>query len=134
MSAATRPNTNTPVATRGEWEEFRDELLQDPAARAEYARSYRHALFLRQLLQRLEAERVRAGLSKAELAHRVGVNPSAMRRLLTAETGNPTLKTMLGMFDALGLELSLTPSKDVVTRGETSTTSMEERETARASA
>jgi DNA-binding phage protein len=133
MPAATRPITDSNSEARGEWEEFRDELLRDPEARAEYARSYRYALFLRRLLQQLEAERVRAGLSKTELAHRVGVNPSAMRRLLTAETANPTLKTMLGVFDALGLEVSLTPSKSGATGDAPAATSAAERETALAS-
>jgi len=133
MSTATRSTTDQAIEGRGEWEEFRDELLQDPAARDEYERSYRHALFLRRLLQQLEAERVQAGITKTELAHRVGVNPSAMRRLLTAETSNPTLKTMLGVFDALGLEFSLTPSKGLVMRERITATSVEKRETALAS-
>ncbi len=76
---------------------------------------------------------MRAGMSKTELARRVGVNPSAMRRLLTAETANPTLKTMLGLFDALGLEVSLTSSRCTAAQGETSVTRSAERETARAS-
>ncbi len=133
MSTAAQLTTQQNIERRGEWEEFRDELLQDPAAREEYERSYRYALFLRQLLQQLETTRVQSGITKAELAHRVGVNPSAIRRLLTAETSNPTLKTMLGVFDALGLELSLTPSKRVMTREKITTPSVEERETALAS-
>ncbi len=134
MSTAMRSTTDQAPEVRGEWEDYRDALLQDPEARAEYARTYRDTLFLRRLLQQVEAARIAAGLSKAELARRVGVNPSAMRRLLTAETSNPTLKTMLGLVDALGLEVTLQSSRPGPGEGQaTAAATSRERDTALAS-
>lgn len=133
MSTAMRSTTDQATAVGGEWEDYRDALLQDPEARAEYARAYRDTLFLRRLLQQVEAARLAAGLSKAALARRVGVNPSALRRLLTAEASNPTLKTMLGLVDALGLEVTLQPSRPDPGEGEATAATSRERDTELAS-
>lgn len=93
-----------------EWEDFRAQLLEDPAVREGYERTFHEVVALRQILQRCEAERARAGLSKAELAARAGMNPASLRRLLTAEGSNPSLKTMLSIFEALDLDLTLKPA------------------------
>jgi DNA-binding phage protein len=97
--------------TGGEWERLRAELLADPENREIYDRTLREAIVLRAILQQVEEARESAGLSKAELAQRVGMNPASLRRLLTSETGNPTFKTMLSVFDALGLEVTLKSTK-----------------------
>ncbi len=101
----------TPPTSPSRWEQFRERLLQDPEAREQYERTFRTTVEIRHLLQAIEAERERAGLTKAELARRAGTNPAALRRLLTAETSNPTLRTLLAVFDALGLELALKPKR-----------------------
>lgn len=93
------------------WAEIRERALADPAMRERYERTRRSVTATRQLLQLIDAERERAGLTKAELAERVGATPSAVRRLLTAEDSNPTLRTLLGLFDALDLEFSVKPKK-----------------------
>lgn len=95
----------------GEWEHLRAEILADPKNREVYDRTLREAVALRAILLQVEEARERAGLSKAELADRVGMNPAALRRLLTSETGNPTFRTMLSVFDALGLEITLKNTK-----------------------
>jgi DNA-binding phage protein len=95
----------------GRWEQIRERLLDDPEARERYERTFQVTVEIRRLLQTIEAEREQAGLTKAELARLAGTNPAAMRRLLTAETSNPTLRTLLAIFDALGLELSLRPKR-----------------------
>ncbi len=97
------------TSDNSEWQEFREQLLDDAEAREEYERTFHSTVVFREILQLVEAEREKAGLSKAELAHRIGVNPASIRRLLTSESGNPTFKTMLGVFDALGLAFSLKP-------------------------
>ena len=101
----------TPPTSSSRWEQFRERLLQDSEAREQYERTFRTTVEIRHLLQAIEAERERAGLTKAELARRAGTNPAALRRLLTAETSNPTLRTLLAVFDALGLELALRPKQ-----------------------
>ena len=95
----------------GRWEQIRARKLADPTAREQYERTRRAVILTRQILQLLDAERERAGLTKAELAQRAGTNPAAIRRLLTSESSNPTLRTLLVVFDALGLEFSLRPRK-----------------------
>jgi ribosome-binding protein aMBF1 (putative translation factor) len=94
------------------WRQIRARALADPAARAQYERTYRMVLLTRQLLQAIDAERERAGLTKAELAGRAGTNPAAIRRLLTSDSGNPTLRTVIGVADALGLEISIQARKE----------------------
>lgn len=111
MSSTTFRDEEHTTTASSEWEQFRARLLEDPEAREEYERTFREVSALRTILQTCEAEREKVGLSKADLAHRVGRNPSAIRRLLTSETGNPTFKTMLGICDVLGLELTVRPAK-----------------------
>jgi DNA-binding phage protein len=95
----------------GEWEKFRAGLRADPENREVYDRALSETVALRKILQQVESARVSEGISKAELAQRAGMNPASIRRLLTSETANPTIKTMLGVFDALGLEVTLTHKK-----------------------
>src|SRR6266536_334654 len=95
----------------GRWEQIRARKLADPAAREQYERTRRAVILTRQILQLVDSERERAGLTKAELAQRAGTNPAAIRRLLTSGSSNPTLRTLLVVFDALGLEFSLKPRK-----------------------
>ena len=98
-----------PTSSPQEWESFYEELFDTPEERAEAERDVREMIALRTILQRCEEERERAGLSKAELARIVGVNPASMRRLFTDEGSNPTLKTMIGILAALDLELVVKP-------------------------
>ena len=113
MTSATEPEgaPATPPSPPSRWEQIRERLLEDPEAREQYQRTFQATVESRHLLQAIEAERERAGLTKAELARLAGTNPAAMRRLLTAETSNPTLRTLLAIFDALGLEFSLRPKR-----------------------
>lgn len=100
------------MATSGSsrWERIRARKLADPDVRDRYERARRSIASVRQLLQLVEAERERAGLTKAELAERAGASPAAVRRLLTADGANPTLRTILDLLHALDIELALRPS------------------------
>ena len=49
-----------------------------------------------------DAARVRLGMSKADLAREIGKNPQVVRRLFSAETRNPELKTVAAIASALG--------------------------------
>ena len=97
------------MATSSRWEEIRARKLADPAARERYERTRRSTAATRQVLQLIDAERGRAGLTKAELARRVGTNPAGMRRLLSSDASNPTLRTMLEILDTLGLQFIVQP-------------------------
>ena len=89
------------------WEQLRERRLADPAMKDRYRQTWRSVTQVREVSRRIEDERQRAGLSKAELAQRLGTNPASVRRLLSSASANPTLKTVLGVFDVLGLEVSL---------------------------
>lgn len=50
----------------------------------------------------------RSGLTRTDLAHKAGMQPAAVRRLLGRQNGhNPTLATLSAVADSLGLELRL---------------------------
>jgi DNA-binding phage protein len=49
-------------------------------------------------------------MSKAELARTIHKNPAAVRRLLTA-SGNPELRTVVAIAEALGAEVQIVPRK-----------------------
>lgn len=107
MAATTTAMAFESTTSPLEWEEFYEQLFESPEERAEAERDFHEIVALRKILQQCEAERERAGLTKAALAQRAGMNPASLRRLLTAEGGNPTLKTMLGILEALDLEIVL---------------------------
>jgi DNA-binding phage protein len=58
-------------------------------------------------LRGLDKARIKRGLSKAELARRIGSEPAVMRRLLSAEGQNPTLTTLMKIATALGMAMEL---------------------------
>jgi DNA-binding phage protein len=88
-----------------------EEQLKDP----EFAREYHAARAeiaavdkaTNAFLRGLDKARIKRGLSKAELARRIGAEPAVMRRLLSAEGQNPTLTTLLKIAAALRMEMEL---------------------------
>jgi DNA-binding phage protein len=58
-------------------------------------------------LHALDKARIKRGLTKAELARRIGAEPAVMRRLLSADGQNPTLTTLLKIAAALRMEMEL---------------------------
>jgi len=99
----------TPSAVPSRWSAIRDRALAKPLARERYDRTRNSVLAIRHVLQAIDGERERAGLSKSDLARRVGTTPAAIRRLFTSPSANPTLRTILDLSDALNLEVSLRP-------------------------
>jgi ribosome-binding protein aMBF1 (putative translation factor) len=92
-------------ASADRWSDIRERRLSDPIAREQYERTFASVSVVRQLLQALDAEREHAGVSKSELARRVGASPAAIRRLFTSNTANPTIRTIVELFWALDIEL-----------------------------
>ena len=62
---------------------------------------------IRKLLMTIDSERQRVGIPKAELARRIGADPSVVRRLFSREASNPTLKTVLDLLAALNIDVEL---------------------------
>lgn len=85
------------------------EDLEDPEFRREYLRQTARIATFDRIVNELDEARKHAGLSKAELARRIDVEPAAVRRLLSAREANPTLGTLSDLAAVFGLEVSLTP-------------------------
>jgi DNA-binding phage protein len=91
------------------------EQLQDPEFRAEYERERREIAVIDAIVNALDDLRAEHGLSKAELAREIGKNPASIRRLLTAP-GNPELRTIVAVADALDAEIRVVPRKRPASR------------------
>ena len=100
-----------PETTTGRWAEMRERMVKTPELREQYERTKRTIASTRQVLMEIDDERQRAGLSKAELARRIGMTPSVVRRLFSSKCSNPALGTVISMAGALGLEIELKPAK-----------------------
>ncbi len=96
--------------------DYLEERLKDPEFRAAYERGKREIAIVDDLVNHLEALRDDKGLSKAMLARMIGKNPSAIRRLLTA-SGNPELRTVVALADALDADVIVVPRGDRARRG-----------------
>jgi predicted transcriptional regulator len=84
------------------FEEFKARLLADPEVKAEY-----DALAPEfEIAAELVKARLRAGLSQAELARRMGTSQSAIARLESGQT-LPSTKTLLRYAEATGSRFHL---------------------------
>jgi ribosome-binding protein aMBF1 (putative translation factor) len=86
----------------------RRRLRDDPEFRAEYERFRREIEQIDRVVNALDELRKHAGLSKAELARRIGKDPASVRRLFSAEV-NPELKTLAAIANALDAEVTIQP-------------------------
>jgi DNA-binding phage protein len=90
--------------------------LEDPEFRAEFEREKRELESIDAIVNELDALRAKHDLSKAQLARAIGKHPAAIRRLLTA-SGNPELRTVVALADALDAEVRIVPRKRSSRRG-----------------
>ena len=81
--------------------------LQDPAYRKAYERSAWEIAQTDAVIRELDSLRADMGMSKAELARRVGRNASSVRRLFTASRVRPEFPLIAALADALGAELQV---------------------------
>jgi ribosome-binding protein aMBF1 (putative translation factor) len=82
--------------------------MENPEFRAEYARARREIDQVDSVVRQLDELREAAGLSKAELARRIGRDPSSIRRLFTAQA-NPELLLVASIAEDLGAEVRIVP-------------------------
>lgn len=94
----------------------RAERMQDPEFRAEYERTRRELAQVNDVMRALNALRIEAGVSKAQLARAIGRNDAVVRRLFTAEV-NPELRTVAALAAALGAEVRIMPRRRSRARG-----------------
>lgn len=80
--------------------------MKSPTFAAEFNKAREEVDVVDGFIRTLDERRTELGMSKEELARRVSQNPSALRRLLTSG-GNPSLKTVMELADAVGMVLKL---------------------------
>ena len=73
--------------------------------RADYDRRVKALVARNKLLTTLESVRESEKISKKDLADRAGLDASSVRRMLTAETANPTTENAFLMLGAMGIKL-----------------------------
>lgn len=78
--------------------------MQDPAFQLEYEQASLEIEQTMAVLRTLDSRREEVGISKAELARKIGKRPEVVRRLFSAG-GNPELNTVAAMAAALGGEV-----------------------------
>lgn len=82
--------------------------MEDPEFRDEYGRARREIDQVDSVIRQLDELREGAGLTKAELARRIGRDPSSIRRLFTAKA-NPELLLVASIAEDLGSEIRIVP-------------------------
>lgn len=86
--------------------------MRDPTFRNSYEQARGRIDAIDRVIRDLDAVRERQGVSKAELARRIGVSDSVIRRLFSADDRNPTMRTIIEVAEALGLEVRISrPAK-----------------------
>jgi transcriptional regulator with XRE-family HTH domain len=90
------------------WDDLAQDLKDPEFARAYIVESLRIAT-VDSLVNQLDQLRASLGLTKAELARKLQVNPSVIRRLFSAEHVNPTVATLVDIASVLGLQVTLEP-------------------------
>jgi DNA-binding phage protein len=84
--------------------------LEDRAFRAEYERAQREIAQIDAVMRELDCLREEVGLSKAELARRIGKEPASVRRLFSSEA-NPQLATVVAIAEVLGARVQIKPPR-----------------------
>jgi transcriptional regulator with XRE-family HTH domain len=91
---------------------FWDDLardLEDPVFLREYIAESMRIATIDGIVNALDDARKAAGISKAELARAIQVEPATIRRLFSSDKTNPTLGTLAEVAAALGLRITVQP-------------------------
>jgi DNA-binding XRE family transcriptional regulator len=93
----------------GYYDRRRQDWLADEDTRTEYERARHEIEQIDAVIRALDELRENAGMSKAELARRVGRNPASIRRLFTAEQARPELPLIVSIANALDASIEIKP-------------------------
>ena len=96
-----------PTRHRTAFERDMAERMGSPEFAEEYRRAKVEISTMDELVRKIERERTRAKLTKADLARIAGLPEESIRKLLTAPGANPTVATLERLAAALGLRLAL---------------------------
>ncbi len=92
------------------FDEYLDEQLKDEDFHREYELARAQVTAADEIVRRIDTACTDLGMSKADLARAMRVKPSAVRRLLTEQSSNPTIATLAKAAYAVGLEITVTPT------------------------
>lgn len=89
------------------YDKRRQDWFADEDTHTEYERARHEIEQIDAVIRSLDELREDAGMSKAELARRVGRNPASIRRLFTAEQARPELLLIISIANALGASVEI---------------------------
>ena len=87
------------------------ERMRDPEFRAEYERARSEIEQIDSVVRSLDQLRESTGMSKTDLARRIGRNPSSIRRLFTAAS-NPELRLVVQIANDLDADIIVVPRRN----------------------
>lgn len=90
------------------WDDLAEDL-KDPEFLREYVVESMRIATIDSVVNTLDDAREAAGLTKAELARAIQVEPATIRRLFASDKSNPTLGTLAEVAAALGLRITVEP-------------------------
>lgn len=93
-------------------EEYFEGRRAEPGYQEAYDAASRRIAMFDDLVQAMDERRLERGLSKADLARRADLPPTAVRRLFSQQHKNPTLTTLVAIADALETNFSLVPQNE----------------------
>jgi ribosome-binding protein aMBF1 (putative translation factor) len=107
-----RLSAEDPMATRRKtgFDSYFDKRMKEPEFAAAYRSARAEIDAIDSLVRALDQARVEQGLSKSELARRIGARPELVRRLFTDKQANPTWKTVTSLAKELDCHLELVPN------------------------
>ena len=94
--------------SRSFWDDLAHDL-EDPEFLRKYVVESMRIATLDFVVNALNEAREAAGLSKADLARAIQVEPAAIRRLFSSVQANPTLGTLAEVAAALGMRITVEP-------------------------
>jgi ribosome-binding protein aMBF1 (putative translation factor) len=97
------------VGTETGAERYFRQRQRDPAYAVAYKEARSRIDDVDRIVRTIDERRTALGLTKAELARRVGSRPESVRRLLSARHANPTLSTVIALAHELDLDILALP-------------------------
>jgi DNA-binding XRE family transcriptional regulator len=93
------------------FDRYFESRMADPAFASSYAEARARIDAIDEVVRNLDSAREELGMTKAELARRIGVRPESIRRLFSRPSPNPTLDTVVALAQALDLNVTVQPDR-----------------------
>lgn len=97
--------------TQAFWDDLQEDIRDDPQRAERLALEVARIRAIDHAVNAIDQAREANGISKAELAAKVGKNPAWMRRLFTRPGQNPQFGTVAAMAMAVGYRIELVPNE-----------------------